>query len=348
MEAPATINRVSAFGVEATGGERAEAQTKLALLSIDDLRANPEIQEHRVQGEFFASSYTENRNWMTAGVSGGFSFDDAQVPLSSVFGNAEATPLEGGAYERIFEVERDISRIQSYSVYQGDPTLGEAGEADISTNMLFNSFTLSSNRAGEMTVGGDLLGAFTGDDFVAFSEEGVTTLAPVPATPAMLNVYLDESVGDLGNTQVLDHFEGECSIADRYAQRWVHRRGTPSFDQHLPSQPTAQMTAVFSKYSGGGLSDLVRSLRRGQIRYLRFELIGPEISAGVNYTLQWDQACMISEAPEPSDRDGNYISSVTLAAVRSAEWDGRALQVRLINTAAPEGVGEPAPPEGGE
>lgn len=342
----ATVNRVSQVAAESVPGELTTPTHKLALLSITDLQQEWEVQEHRVQGEFFPSAQTLNRFWMTASVEGGVSFNDLQYPLSSVFGRAEATPVAGdgetatGSYERLFEIARNPADVQSYSVYQGagfgDEGELEEGEAnlgvDVASNALFNAFTISSNRAGDMTVGGELVGAYE-PFFGTLDDSGVDQIEAVPATPVMVNIYLDEDFEGIGQTKVTDNFEVECSISDRFAQRWVHNRSLQSFAAHLPSQPTGEMTATFSKLSGGGLSPLVKGIQQGRLMFIRVEIVGPEIGGGVNYTFEWDMAVQISDSPDPSDEDGNYVASVSMSAINSGAMGG-AMRARLVNSRA--------------
>lgn len=400
---PSTLNRITQVGVESAPGDFASPTIKLASLSIDSFQENPEIQTHRVTGALFPTIATENRNWMSADVSGGFSFDEVQYPFSSVFGASDPAPTElvvgtdwaastdyvvddyvrptdgtdalfvaivggtsgtaeptwpanegdtvvdgsvtwentgyslsSGAYEWNFAVNRDMGAIQSYAIYQGDPTLdpdgdGTAeGDADRGSNTVFNAFNVSSARDGEMSVGGELMGAFEGPGPI--SESGVSELPVQPGTPNMVNLYIDDTYAGIGTTKVEDNFEVNPSIGDRFGQKWIHDADKKSFDAHIPgNEPSAEVTATLSKWSGGGLSRLVRALRAGQKKYMRMEVIGPEIYPTINYLLQWDMVVMISDTPSPDDRDGNYVSELTMTGLEDADL-GSGFKVKLVNS----------------
>lgn len=247
------------------------------------------------------------------------------------------------AGERRFYDINDVGAddIQTYEVQQGDRRENRARR---STYVHVPTLNISSERAGEMEVNFDLMGRLL--EPVTLTTANIVELPTVYATPAMVQVYMDDTAAALGTTKV-QSATIECELSDRFAQAWFHDLDQSSFIEHVETEASLEITVQIAE--SPQIDALVRALREGQRKFLRFYVRGPEIVPGLRYEFWWDISCQLSDSFSLSDEDGIYMAELTFAAERDPVW-AKTTQLVLISALPPAGAAvvdvEPFDPDG--
>lgn len=233
------------------------------------------------------------------------------------------------AVEMIFDSSTwDYDEVPLYTMETGDRRTGRSYRA---ADCFFTGLTVNSAKSGSVGIDGDLIGAAVEDPFVL--TPGVAEDEMIPATPAHLNVYMDETPAMIGATLLDGNFSAEWSIGDKAGHVWWHNRALrgPSGRVETPPDATAELTQA----DGGEVDDLVAALRAGMKRFFRYEFKGPEISGapGINHLLEFDFAGMVNDNRDFDDEDGVWAVTLPMAITHSSEW-GRAHRARVISTLA--------------
>lgn len=246
-------------------------------------------------------------------VSGGVTFKEAGADAS-------------GAQRYAFAID-DVGKddIQTYVIEQADRQRARARKA---LYCHFNGFSISTERAGEMEMSADIIGRKLAETTVTTA--GITEAQFIPGSPEMVNVYMDSLASALGTTK-LANINYELELSDRFNQAWFHDREIGSFLEHVETQASLELTMLIGE--GPELDSLVDGLRKGQRKFVRLDILGPEISPGANYRFQLDTAVQVSDSYSFEDEDGVYAAEITLAAERDPTW-GKTVAGTLVNKTA--------------
>lgn len=206
--------------------------------------------------------------------------------------------------------------IQTYSLEQGDRA---RARRYTSSYVMVTSFSISSERTGEMSVSADLLGRRLKGESVAVTTAGVVEADTVYGTPEMVEVYLDNTSAGLGTTR-LDNASVEINLSDRFNPSWFHNRSLSSFLDHVEQRYSLEATIQIAE--GSVIDTFLAETRAGQKKFLRLDVKGPQVNgdSGVRYRFQWDVCCQIGAPYSFNDNDGAYLVEIPLAAVRDATW----------------------------
>lgn len=232
-------------------------------------------------------------------------------------------PLD--AWEMIFDIatwNRDT--VATYTIETGDRLTGRSYRA---AHAFFTGLTLNSARGGSVGISGNLL-ANAFEDF-ALTSAGVDEDEIVPATPAHLNVYMDDLHTALGSTLLDGNFSAEVGLGDRANHVWWHGRQRRGPAGRVEVRPDA--TAELVQADGEEVDDMVAALRKGEKKFFRLEFKGPEIALGLNHLLEWDFSGQIGDNRSLGDEDGVRAVTVPFRVLHSAAW-GRAMKARVIST----------------
>jgi hypothetical protein len=238
------------------------------------------------------------------------------------------------ASRRDYEIDDlGADNIQTYTVEQGDKA---RTRKYVSTYVMVTSLSVSSERAGEVEVSSDLLGRRLKSSATAVTTAGVLEADTVYATPEMVEVYMDDSSASLGTTKMVNA-SIEIELSDRFSPSWFHDRTLESYLDHVETRYSLELTMQMAE--GSVIDDLLSKARAGQRKFVRFDILGPQINtaagqpSGVRYRFQWDIACQISDSYSFSDEDGVYMVEVSMAAVRDGAW-GRSNKAFLVHKKA--------------
>lgn len=237
----------------------------------------------------------------------------------------DGPPDVANAYLWTFDIAtyaRDV--VQTYTIETGDLLSGRSYRA---AYCYFTGMSIESARADVITLGGDLVGH-------ARSPFDLTTIGGgepelIPATPAHLNIYMDDDSTELGTTLLDGNFSVNLGIADRAAQVWFHRRDLAGPAGRVETKPA--VTAELIQADGEEVDEMLVGLRNSTKKFFRFEWVGPEIVPGRTNKLIWDMAANIGDTSSYDDQDGVWAVTIPFTAQHDADW-GKAMQVKLTNS----------------
>jgi hypothetical protein len=104
-------------------------------------------------------------------------------------------------------------------------------------------------------------------------------------------------------------------------------RAAGSYEEHVEQRASLDVTLTIPETAT--YDTFMDDLRIGAKKFVRLDVLGPEISPGANYVFQWDVACQISDAPSVDDADGVQVIEIPLAAERDGTW-GKTTAAKLI------------------
>jgi hypothetical protein len=233
----------------------------------------------------------------------------------------------GSGYRWVFDMNtfaRDD--VQTYTIETGD---SETGRSYRAAYCYFTGLEIESGRSDEISVSGDLVGRARQP--FALTTSGIAEADLVPATPAHLNVYMDDTAAALGTTQLDGNFTSTISVTDRANQVWFHGRQYQGPAGRVENPPDATFELV--QADGEEVDEMLLGLENGQRKFFRFEFVGPEIVPGLRYSFTWDISGNIGDAAEFDDEDGVHAVTVPFVAEHDGTW-GRAMRVTLVNDMA--------------
>lgn len=251
------------------------------------------------------------------------------VSGAATFAEAGATPVDAWEYE--FDTSTfSKDDIQTYTVETGE--LGGRGYR--AAHAFLTGLTLNSNRAGNAAVTGTVMAFAREAPFSLTTGPGVLEDEIIPATPADLNIYMDETAATLGNTLLDGNMSVELSLTDRQSLTWFHGRaygGGPSGKVETPPDATFELVQA----DGTEVDDMVAALKAGEKRYLRFEFKGPQIEdyVGINHLLEYDVAGQVGDNETLGEEDNVWAATVPWVTEHAAAL-GRSQKARVITNVA--------------
>jgi hypothetical protein len=235
-------------------------------------------------------------------------------------------PINQLAFETQTYAKDDI---QTYTLEAIDT---QRGRAKRMSNAAFTELTLESTRADEMTVGGTVIGKLM-ERGITPTTAGLVQERPVYADPSHVNVYLNDSHQQLGQSKLEANFGYNYSFSDRFSQAWVHDRSQPSWKQLLESEPSLTLELTLSDDDVG--DSILSDAKKGDRSFVRFEALGPEIypGSGVFYAAVIDTCMQVSDSPSEDDADDAYVVTLPMEAEHDEAW-GKATRCLLTNRMA--------------
>lgn len=157
----------------------------------------------------------------------------------------------------------------------------------------------------------------------------VTSVTPVPVQPSKLDVYMDTSSANLGNTKLNRLLKGSFELTGRFQPLWVVNSSNASFQTWVEVEPTAKVNLTLEADAEG--MALLSTMRAGTTKFVRVKATGDIIESATPYTMQFDFALQIGDMIDLSDQDGVYAVQVPMTMVHDATW-GKAVAAQLKNT----------------
>jgi hypothetical protein len=248
------------------------------------------------------------------------------VDGTATFQEFALTPIN--AWEYVFDTSTwDYDEVPLYTVETFDRRTGRGYQA---ADVFFTGANLSSSRGGSVGIGGDLLGGAVLDQANGFVRTAnVAEDEMKPATPAHLNVYMDETPAAIGSTLLDGNFSAEWNIGEKAGHVWWHNRANRGPSGRVESPPEA--TAELLQADGEEVDGLFAALRAGTKRFFRYEFKGAPIIPGLNHLIECDFAGSIGDSRGFDDEENVWAATCPIAIQHSAEW-GRAQRARVITT----------------
>lgn len=180
-----------------------------------------------------------------------------------------------------------------------------------------------------------------GASIVHTTPGGMTELPYVPILPGQVSLFYASTLAALPTNKLSGVSMSSFKIGDRFTTRWEQDRALTSFAKHRESLPTVEIGVSMesiptietpaSGYSAATGQTVWSDCEAGARRYVRFDAVGPEITAGNPYSLSVTMFAMVSDAGGYENTDDTIDRDVTFGAVPSPEW-GKAIEIILVNS----------------
>lgn len=236
------------------------------------------------------------------------------------------------AYKMVFDISTfDRDTRQTYTVETGDRDSDRGYRA---ANAFFSGMTLNSGRGDTVSVDGDLL-CNARSSFDLTPAASVTDTQIIPASPAHLNIYMDNSAAALGTTLLDGNMTAEVGLGDRASHVWFHGRNYsgPAGSVETPLDATFELTQA----DGEEVDAMVASLNSGEKKFFRLNFEGPIIggsgTAALHHVLDWDVCGNIGDSPSWDEEDDVWAATVPFAMQHDGVWN-RATEVTVVSTLA--------------
>lgn len=279
-----------------------------------------------------------NQEWSQTSISGKPSYNEIVWPLSSIVGQVEPTQLEveiaetGPVMDLLdvwdWEFDEDVFNVADPATFTVH-VAGRNGYRERIPHVVLTDLGINLSRTTTDLTGTAIGHVFdTGGD--GFDPLDLEMVDLVPILPRHINVYMDTSPENLGNTQLLEPYVANFSIGQRFNPDWPLRRDLPSFGGVIDLKPAVQLQLQMQR-DATGMSPLSR-LRNGQPLFIRIEAEGPVITTythtptvgdptevEVRYRYRCD-FCGVGTAPSDGDIQGNKTIQWTFVSIYNNDW----------------------------
>lgn len=320
----ATLNETTQLGLETTPGTVVPANKLMSSLTI---LPTPEL-DIKLFGpanqKFNAVSIVNKESGM-ADLEGILDYNEVVFPLSSVM--TQVTPTGGPAYTWVFGMSNnEPDDPATFTIEQGNAVSGHASRAGYG---LVTEFTINVSRD-DTSVGGSMMTQDQEPDIVMTASPDTIPLKPV--MPRHWDVYIDDTFGGLGGTQMDRVFEFTLTIGDRFNPIWPLKSSEGSYAGHVETKPT--VTAELRMEADDEGLAMITALKAGDRKYIR--LVGTSgtdyITGTTPYSITIDMAGVVSDVGDLEDMDGVYGQTITLTAVFESGWgSGKAIEITVVN-----------------
>lgn len=258
---------------------------------------------------------------------------NAMLPLlSGVFGEPVTTAVSGDAgeddaYEHVFTINPFAADdIVPFTAMWGDSTQALRAAA-----MVFHALTIGIQRTQLSLNSNAILSApETGVPYPAAAS--ITDVPFVPIRAQSYCVFMDDTLADLGTTQLLALYSTEINYGEKYDPDWVVNCNLASYSELLEREEidyTQSLTAGFDAAAVG----MIDAWQDGKLRYVRVQSTGPQINTDANYELTVDTAVSL----RPTDVGKSPVSPAVVVnfdgTLRVGE-NNFLSQVKLVNKLA--------------
>lgn len=174
--------------------------------------------------------------------------------------------------------------------------------------------------------GGTTPGASVAEDTAAVDD--ATDVVPKPMFPLHASVYLDNSWGSLGSTQLKHAYDMDLGFGEKYERTMpINRsRDSDSYVEIADQEHTLDLTLAVDYRQ----RKLLEDVRIGDFKFFRYEAIGPIIEGSIRYDLMLDLALLIDEVGEGEENNNIYVREFSFKVGRDAT-SGMAAAARVTN-----------------
>lgn len=287
------VNRVTQIGIETTSGVSVPATKFLPTLSWM-LKRQVDNKKFTAQGSKVPSTHVRHKTMSKGNVEGVLDYNSLPYILDSLFGAATPT-LGSGAYTRVYTpgVRSADSTGRTYTVEDGDST---ACEDYPYTKVI--SWDVEASQD-DFTTKGNLIARFPSDGQTLASLSGSAIVAENPVERNDVNLYIDDSFGSIGGTQVTEALSESWSIPEKFQEFFVHNRTAGEFYDIVEKryEPTFKFSTVHNSQS----RTLIAALTSNPYKWIRWEAIGGTVGS-TTAMIRVDMAVKF-DSPEIVDGD---------------------------------------------
>lgn len=321
----ATVTQQYQIGVESTPGTAVPANKVLPTVTFD-YKPKAEVDLIRPNGWKFPSATFLNKEWAEGKVEGKPCYNALAYLLAGVLKKVAAQQPDATGAPSVYQwtMQPELSAEDTVATFTVER--GSSVRADRMSYGIIPEFSLSLDRS-KAELGGSVIGGAFEDGITLTADPSEVPVAPL--LPGHVDVFLDESFANLGNTKLTRLLSAEFAISNRFGPLWVLDTDQTSWAAKVEKAPTVTMKLKMEA-DAVGMSPLAK-LRAGDTVFLRLQATGPEIEGGLHYGLQIDMPAKVSEEPSDfSDQDGVYAIEWTFHAVYCGDC-GFALKAVLTN-----------------
>lgn len=312
------VNQRVQIGAESTIGTAVPASKLLQCYDMT-FAIEAEVQKFTATGHKYVSVQEENMEWTSGTVTGTLDYNGVLYPLNSVMGAVTPTAHGSSATAKDWIFTPPITGSvapQTYTLQQGDST-----HAHSFAYGLFTKFGYKGDRK-SFTTSGTMIGTNLSDGITLTSNPTAIALAPVVAK--QVNVYLDSSSGNLGNTLITKSaLAVDFEMSNVYGPFWPLNRSTPSFTSHVDLMPSCTIKLLTEADTTG--MQLLTYLQSQTTYYLRVQAVGTQIATdgpgAVNQTFTHDMAVKFDKPSAFQDKDGIFAIEWTATIVEDTAWN---------------------------
>ena len=259
----------------------------------------------RGQGFKYPSQVVEGKEWVTAKYEGAATFAELCYILSSYGKPATITTIGTTAKKWAFVPDpNNPDGGSTYSLQHGDSTGGWS-----TTWLQFASVVLNMTRDA-IKVSGDCLGQYWNTGITLGSSP--TTIENVPLIGNTVDVGLDTSFANIGNTQIKSPFEIEISLPNKFQAVFPLNTAAPGHagTVEIPTEPTVKM-----KIAADAASDaLIGYLRGASVIYMQIDVVSAvvaDVTAPTFYSAQFQMPLQVGDGGGFSEDNGVYVAEWT-------------------------------------
>ena len=317
----ATLHQGVQIGVETTAGTAVAANKKLLATTIEPaIQAN--VDTFRPLGGKFRTIGAIGKEWTQANISGQMVYTDIVYLLSSCMNYAApAQQAATTAYKWTFSPDQDgVDTVKTYTVETGGSVRAHEVAYGLVTSF---GYTITRDQA---DIRGTMMGALLTDGITMTATP--TEIALQPLLPKQVDVYIDDTAANLGNTQFTRVLSVDFELSDRFGPVWPLDSSQTSYAAHVETEPSAIFKILVEADSNG--MGLLTQLRNGDKRFIRVEATGPLIDSPYTYLFTHDVCGVISNVSEFRDDDGVYAVEWEFTVTYDATWT-KATQIEVTN-----------------
>lgn len=279
------------------------------------------------RGQLLPVLATLNDEFVQGAADGRLSYTGIGFVLSSLFGPPVTTTPAGGttSKQHVWTWDGSTEPVPgSYTAQYGD-----AAFADLITGLFFNSLSFGGGRADGLSFAATILAkALTEGQTLA---TGATNVPTKPMNAPDMDVFVDNTWAALGTTRMLQAYQAEVAIAERYA-RTMPINSSKSSDG-LVQVADQQHTLGINFAVDAASKALFAAIRADTKKFARTQWTGPTIETAIKHLFQVDCCWLLTDTPGFADYNN-------LHAIR---WNGRmafdevsgnGMKFTLVNTIA--------------
>lgn len=308
------VNVRAQHGAETTPGTPVAATARFGAVSAT-LTPTASREAIRPAGQRFASTLYTQQEWSEGSIEGVPSYTEIGALLDWAYGVGAS---DGD--DTVWTIGAGTTKTLEF---------GDQVQAAQVPGCFLTGLSLGWGRnSGEATVSGDIVGGKWNDGHTLTS--GTTVPAPAPIEASQVCVFVDDTSGTLGTTQLVDAISVSIDLSDLRAADWRLDCTKPSISGSVETAPTGEIELLVEATAAGRA--FLTDLRTGATRYLRVR------ATGADDILTLDFAVQVSNT-DRVDEENVYASTVTLTIVEDA--NGFSHEARLAPVPAPEPDPEP-------
>lgn len=324
-----TVNQQVQIGAESTSALGVAVAAGKRIQCFDwTFGINGDLQRLTATGHKYTAIQEENTEWVDGTLTGTMDYNGVLYPLASIFG--ATTPVTHGssatAVDWVFTPPITGSIVpQTYTIQQGDSVRAHSMSYGI-----FTQFGYKGDRK-SLAASGTLICQALSDGITLTSSPTSIALSPIVAK--QVNIYLDSSTNNLGNTKLLKVMQYDYTMSGVYGPFWPVNRSNVSWTAHIDLLPTCTFKLMVEA-DGAGMA-LLSYLQTGTTYYLRVQAQSASQIAGdgpgaVFATFTHDMAIKVGKPTTFQDKDGIFAIEWECIIVEDPTW-GKAQTVTVTN-----------------